>query len=327
PDTPHWVCTKKRAQESLLIGSLRDLRVQWYKVKSKDKALPADLRSWYNIIQGALKVILNASYGVFGAESFDLYCPPVAEGTAAVARHSLTQILNKAKAIGIQVLYGDTDSLFLKNPSKQQIEELARWTEHELKMSLDVDKVYRYAVFSQRKKNYLGVLEDGAVDVKGLTGKKRHIPVFIKKSFDRMKERLAKVKTPPDFENAKKDIAEIVRDCYMKLKRREWESMSDLAFNVVLGEELDHYTKTTPQHVKAAKMLKANGLDLKAGDLISFVKVTKEPHVKPVELATKNEIDIEKYVAYLQSTFDQVLDALGLDFEEIIGLTKLERFM
>jgi DNA polymerase I len=79
--------------------------------------------------------------------------------------------------------------------------------------------------------------------------------------------------------------------------------------------------------VKAAKMLKNNGADLKAGDLISFVKTTKEPHVKPVELATKSEIDVDKYVAYLQSTFDQVLDALGLDFEEIIGLTKLERFM
>jgi DNA polymerase I len=327
PNTPHWVCTKKRALESLLIGSLRDLRVQWYKPKSKDKALPAELRSWYNITQGALKVILNASYGVFGAESFDLYCPPVAEATAAIGRHSITQILNKAEQLNIQVLYGDTDSLFLKNPSKAQVEELSRWTEHELKMSLDVDKIYRYAVFSSRKKNYLGVLEDGSVDVKGLTGKKRHIPVFIKKAFDRMKERLAKVKTPEDFENAKKDIAEIVRDCYMRLKRREWENMSELAFNVVLGEELERYTKTTPQHVKAAKILKENGMELKAGDLISFVKVTKEPHVKPVELATKNEIDVDKYIAYLHSTFDQVLDALGLDFDEIIGLTKLERFM
>jgi len=36
---------------------------------------------------------------------------------------------------------------------------------------------------------------------------------------------------------------------------------------------------------------------------------------------------VDKYVAYLQSTFDQVLDALGLEFDEIIGLTKLERFM
>jgi DNA polymerase I len=327
PDTPHWVCTKKRALESLLIGSLRDLRVQWYKPKSKDKTLTPEQRSWYNITQGALKVILNASYGVFGADSFDLYCPPVAEATAAIGRHSITRILNKAEQLKIQVLYGDTDSLFLKNPTREQTEELAHWTEHELKMGLDVDKVYRYAVFSSRKKNYLGVLDDGTVDVKGLTGKKRHIPVFIKKAFDRMKQRLATVKNPAEFENAKKDIGEIVRDCYMRLKRREWENMSDLAFNVTLGEELAHYTKTTPQHVKAARMLEKNGTELKAGDRISFVKITKEPHVKPVELATKNEIDVDKYIAYLQSTFDQVLDALGLDFEEIIGLTKLERFL
>jgi len=323
PGTESWVCTKKRALESLLIGSLRDLRVQWYKNKAKDKTLPPELRSWYNVTQGALKVILNASYGVFGAETFDLYCPPVAEATAAIGRHSITQILKKAQELGIQVLYGDTDSLFLKNPSKQQIDELVRWTEHELKMGLDVDKVYRYAVFSSRKKNYLGVLEGGAVDVKGLTGKKKHIPIFIKKAFDRMKQRLAMVKTPADFENAKKDIADVVRDCHMKLKRREWESLDDLAFHVVLGEDLEHYTKTTPQHVKAAKMMK----DIRAGDLISFVKTTREPHVKPVELATKNEIDVDKYIAYLHSTFDQVLDALGLDFEEIIGLTKLERFL
>jgi len=264
---------------------------------------------------------------VFGAETFDLYCPPVAEATAAIGRHSITRILKKAEELGIQVLYGDTDSLFLRNPSKQQTEELARWTEHELKMSLDVDKVYRYAVFSSRKKNYLGVLEDGTVDVKGLTGKKKHIPIFIKKAFDKMKNRLARVKSPTDFERAKKDIGEIVRDCYIQLKRREWENMNELAFNVVLGEDIGSYTKTTPQHVKAAKILQQNGMELKAGDLISFVKTVKEPHVKPVELATKNEVDVDKYIAYLHSTFDQVLDALGLDFDEIIGLTKLERFM
>jgi DNA polymerase I len=327
PGTPHWVCTRKRALESLLIGSLRDLRVRWYKLRSKDKGLSAELRSWYNIIQGALKVILNASYGVFGADSFDLYCPPVAEATAAIGRHSITQILNRAEGLSIQVLYGDTDSLFLKNPSKEQVEELARWTEHELKMSLDVDKVYRYAVFSSRKKNYLGVFEDGTVDVKGLTGKKKHIPAFIKNAFNEMKERLSQVKNPAEFEKAKKDIADIVRERYTRLKRREWESLNELAFNVVLGEELERYTKTTPQHVKAAKILRESGIELRAGDLISFVKVVREPHVKPVELATKNEVDVDKYIAYLHSTFDQVLDALGLSFDEIIGLTKLERFL
>jgi len=337
PDTQHWVCTEKRALESLLIGSLRDLRVRWYKSRAKDKSLPPELRSWYSIAQGALKVILNASYGVFGADSFDLYCPPVAEATAAIGRYSITQILTHCRSVGIQVLYGDTDSLFLKNPTKEQIEDVVHYTEHELGMGIDVDKTYRYAVFSSRKKNYLGVLEDGTVDVKGLTGKKKHIPLFIKDAFNQMKERLAKVKNPEDFEKARKDIANIVRDRYNILKRREWKDNSELAFHVVLGDELSSYTKTTPQHVKAARILQKSGKELRAGDLISFVKVIRSGQqrgsaednsgVKPVELASRNEVDVDKYIAYLQSTFDQVLDALGLNFEEIIGLTRLASFL
>jgi DNA polymerase I len=328
PETPHWICKKRKALESLVVGALRDLRVKWYKPKSQDKSLPSGLRSWYKVIQSALKVILNASYGVFGAETFDLYCPPVAEATAAIGRQAITQTISKAQGLGIEVIYGDTDSIFLKNASQNQIEALSNWSEKELGMQLDVDKLYRYSVFSSRKKNYLGVFPDGNVEVKGLTGKKRHIPIFIKKAFDQMEERLGQVKSPSEFEQAKREIRKIIRDRYLRLKRREWgERPDELAFNVVLGKPPSHYNKTTPQHVKAALQLEERNHKLKAGDLISFVKVVKEPHVKPIQLASNSEIDVEKYVGYLHSTFDQVLDALGLDFNEIIGLTKLERFM
>jgi len=327
PGTPHWICTKHRALESALIGSLRDLRVYWYKPRAKDKSLSKARRNWYNVTQSALKVILNASYGVFGAETFDLYCPPVAEATAAIGRNVITRTIDKARELGIQVLYGDTDSLFLKNPSPEQIKALSEWSEKELGMELDVDKMYRYAVLSSRKKNYLGVFEDGSVDVKGLTGKKSHIPRFIKKYFDELENRLAKVENPADFEAAKNDIKKIVQECYNKLKRREWEDISELAFEVVLGKPPKSYIKTTPQHVKAARQLEEKGIEIKAGDLIRFVKVTKDPYVKPVELASDEEIDADKYIAYLQSTFDQILDALGLEFEKIIGLTRLEQFM
>jgi len=328
PGTPHWVCKKYRAIESLLIGSLRDLRVKWYKPKSRDETLSHELRSWYYVIQSALKVILNASYGVFGAEKFDLYCPPVAEATAAIGRHVITQTINKARELGIEVIYGDTDSIFLRGPSEEQINALMKWSEHKLEMELDIDKIYRYSVFSSRKKNYLGIFPDGSVDVKGMTGKKRHIPVFIKKAFNQMEERLGRVKSPTEFEKAKKDIQQIIRERYSRLKQRKWgENPEELAFHVVLGKVPEGYTKTTPQHVKAALVLRKKGYELKAGDLISFVKVTKEPHVKPVQLASNSEVDVDKYVGYMHSTFAQVLDAMGLDFDEIIGLTKLERFM
>jgi DNA polymerase I len=325
PGTPHWVCKKRRALESLLIGSLRDLRVNWYKPKSRDTNIPQDLRSWYSVVQNALKVVLNASYGVFGAEKFALYCPPVAEATAAIGRYAITKTIEKARSLGVEVFYGDTDSIFLGSPNLNQLEQLIDWSKNSLRMELEVDKNYRYLALSSRKKNYLGVHPDGSVDIKGLTGKKRHVPEFLKKVFYEMIQTLSEVKSPEEFEKAKEKIKEIVKDCYLKLRNRQY-SLEDLAFSIMISKPPEHYVKTTPQHVKAAYLLAKRGVEVKPGDLISFVKVVGEPGVKPVQLASINEIEFEKYVEYIRSTFDQVLDALGVEFEDLIGITKLEKF-
>lgn len=325
PETSHWVCKKKKGISSLLIGTLRDLRVKLYKKLAKDKSLTEDARNTYNVIQLTLKVLLNASYGVMGSEAFALYCPPVAESVTAVGRYLITETIKKAQELGINVIYGDTDSLFLEDPSDKQIKALKEWAERTFNIELEVDKIYRYSVFSTRKKNYLGVSVDGIVDIKGLTGKKRHTPEFLKKSFMDMVKILSDVHSYNDFEEAKQRIRELIRDAYKKLKNKEY-SLQELAFNVMMGKTLDDYEKTTPQHVKAAKLLADRGYEVKPGDVIGFVKVTGEPGVKPVILASVNEIDTEKYVEYIKSTFEQVLDALGISFDEIIGTSKLEKF-
>ena len=59
-----------------------------------------------------------------------------------------------------------------------------------------------------------------------------------------------------------------------------------------------------------------------------IVKTTDDIGVKPRQLANlelKN-IDDKKYVEYLKTTFDQVLDALGISFNDILGISKLESF-
>ncbi len=325
PTTPLWVCKKNKALESLLIGSLRDLRVKWYKPRSKDTTISESKRVLYTVIQNALKVILNASYGVFGAEAFSLYCPPVAEATAAVGRYIITESIKKAQQLNVQVIYGDTDSIFLGNPSANQLNDLMEWSQRKLGIELEIDKEYRYAALSSRKKNYLGVLTDGTVDIKGLTGKKRHVPPFIKSAFYDMIKILSKVETRKEFEQARDFIQDLVKKNFIRLRNREY-SLEELAFSVMMSKTIQRYQKTTPQHVKAARLLENNGYDVGPGDIISFVKVNGEPSVKPCQLAKVSEIDTKKYTEYMSSTFEQVLDALGMNFDEIIGYKKLESF-
>jgi DNA polymerase I len=172
PETTHWVCKQVRGMESLIIGSLRDLRVDYFKPLARNPELTKEQKNLYNIVAQSLKVILNASYGVMGAEIFPLYCLPAADATASIGRYAITRTISKCEELGISVIYSDTDSLFLEAPRRDQIEEISKWTQKELGIELDVDKQYRYVALSSRKKNYLGVLTDGSVDIKGLTGKK-----------------------------------------------------------------------------------------------------------------------------------------------------------
>lgn len=265
------------------------------------------------------------SYGVFGAEIFPLYCLPLADSTTAIGRHIIRETINKAKELGVPVIYADTDSLFLYKPTKDQISQIQEWAESKFGIDLEVDKRYTFVTFSGRKKNYLGVMDTGVVDIKGLMGKKRNTPVFIKLAFNEMTQVLKDVKSPQDFDRAKVKIKEIVQNCYANLKSRRY-TLDELAFRVMLSRPVERYQKTTPQHVKAAKQLKEKGKEVKPGDIISYVKVQGPIGVKPVQLARIDEVDVDKYVGHIETTFGQVLDALGIEFDEIVGIKKLEFF-
>lgn len=326
PETSHWVCVKRRGLQSSIIGVIRDIRVKWYKPMASDKSITPVQRSWYEVVQRALKVFLNASYGVLGFEEFPLYCPPLAESTTAIGRYVFQSAVEKAKSLNIQVVYGDTDSIFLKTTEPEQVSQLIKWAAEKFRLSLEFDKVYRYVVFSRRKKNYLGVTDRGVVDVKGLTGKKRNIPVFIKDAFDDMLRQLAEVRTEEDLERVKKSIREVIAAWYSRLKNRTFD-IEKLAFRVMMSKTIERYEKTTPQHVKAAKKLQALGVKVGPGDIISYVKTKDKDGVTPLQLARKETVDVDKYIEYMRSTFEQVLDPLEIDFDSVVGLTSLESFM
>ena len=328
PGTNYYVCKRNIGLMSLVIGLLKDLRVKWFKPKSKDKKLSEKQRRIFDVTQYALKVVVNASYGVFGAQMFPLYCPPMAESVTAGGRYAIKQTIKKCEDLGVKVLYGDTDSVFLLNPSKEQTDELINWVKKELFIDLEVEKTYRYTALSDRKKNYFGVYPDGRVDVKGLSGKKSNTPLFIQRAFYKMLEILSEVQQPEDFENAKEKITRLVKHVLKKLKAKKY-TLEELAFRTALTKNLVDYRKTTPQHVKAARLLEERFPNRKIvpGDFISYIKTRDEIGVKPIETASVNEIDYSTYKKAIESIFEQVLDALGIDFNELTGKRTLDHFI
>jgi len=327
PQTNHWVCTKKNGLTAVLIGSLRDLRVNYYKNMAKKDTLTAEERQLFTVVSQALKVILNASYGVMGAEIFPLYFLPAAEATTATGRHIILSTINKCKESGIDVLYGDTDSLFVKKPTPKQIEDIITSAKIDHNVELEIDKEYRYVVLSGRKKNYLGVTKNGKVDVKGLTGKKSHTPPFIKTLFYEILDILSKIKTVEEFESAKNKISDKIAHCARKVQAKEIP-LQDLVFNVMLSKAPKDYTKTVPQHIRAAKQLESIR-EIKKGDIISYVKILNKPGVKPIEMARKSEVDSSKYMEFMESMLDQLTSSMDLDFDTILGKPKqtgLEQF-
>jgi DNA polymerase I len=325
PGVSHWVCKKRRGILSLLIGSLRDLRVEWYKPRFKDPKLDAATRFQYEVIQSSMKVILNAAYGVLGAETSDLYTPAAAESITAIGRFSIDKTIGLAKKLNLEIIYGDTDSLFIKNATKNFLNKLVEEVENVLKVDIEVDKTYKYVVFSQRKKNYFGVTYDGNVDIKGLLGKKKHIPEFVKKTFYEIVNILKNVNKREEFETAKEQIKKIVQANYLRL-RSGYVSLSELVIRVTMNKNIEDYTKTTPQHVKAAIQLRNFGFDVKAGQTVSYVKVRGEDGVKAVQLARLDEIDFNKYVEIMRSTLEQLLEPAGIDFEGIVGISSLGKY-
>jgi len=280
---------------------------------------------WFVTTNG---IIVHNSYGVFGSQNFPLFCLPVAESTTGIGQYSIKQTIKKAETLGIKVLYGDTDSVFLLHPNKEQMKEISNWSKEELDLDLEEEKTYQFLALSERKKNYVGIYKDTQyTDIKGLVAKKKNTPEFIKKVFSEMIEILKHIRNNEDFLKAKDQIIGIVKENLKKIGKPDTFSIEDYAINIGLQKDLKNYTKVIPQHVKAAIELKdATGKEYQKGETISFIKSKGAIGAKAIELAKLQDIDTKKYKELLKSALEQVLDALGITFDEIRGIKKMDAF-
>ena len=131
---------------------------------------------------------------------------------------------------------------------------------------------------------------------------------------------LSEVKSVEEFNDAKNRVSDKIANCARKIQAKE-VPLTELAFNVMTSKAPHEYTKTIPQHIRAALQLQTIR-EIKRGDIISYVKILNKPGVKPVELAKQSEIDAGKYMEFMQSTLDQITSSMDLDFDSILGKPK-----
>ena len=131
---------------------------------------------------------------------------------------------------------------------------------------------------------------------------------------------LSGVKSVKDFESAKIEIASKIAECGRRVEAKEIP-LDQLTFNVMLSKAPAEYTKTIPQHIRAARQLE-HIREVKKGDRVSYVKVINKPGVKPVETARQDEIDSKKYMEFMESTLEQITSSMDLDFDSILGKPK-----
>ncbi len=342
PELSYWVCTKRTGIVALMIGFVRDIRVKYFKPRKRQN--PS-----FSVIEQALKVLINAGYGVLGSAAFDFYCLPVAESTTAYARDAIIKTKNYVeKELGLKVLYGDTDSVFIHNPSDEAVKNLAAWSLANLKIELGKDYDFRFAIFTSRKKNYLGITKSGKPVVKGLVAKKKNTPNIIREYFDKMLNILSSVTNEEELANAKKQVTDLLKGLVNRVKTNQL-SINDVIIRTTFTRKVKDYETWTQPIQALAQLLEQNypgAEQIDVGDTIEYVPIQtpikvkiasrrlsfpygeyKEASVKPVQLVTDEDLLGKNLIDLAQTAFEQIIEPLGITWKkDIMGQKSIDDF-
>jgi DNA polymerase elongation subunit (family B) len=102
-----------------------------------------------------------------------------------------------AKDIGFDIIYGDTDSLFINNPSSEEsLFQFQKLCKEQLDIDLEIKNTYSTPILTAGKKHYIGY-ENGRLDIVGMEGKKSDRPEFIHDVFRQILNKIVVEQTDP----------------------------------------------------------------------------------------------------------------------------------
>jgi len=282
------------------------------KAKLKDLSPESPQYKVLNAREMAVKTVTNACYGYAGWVGARWYIRPVAEATAAWGRHTIKHTIDLAKKSGLNVIYGDTDSVFVEYEA-EGVERLLEAVKDKVGLEIKPDKVYEPVLFTEAKKRYAGLLPDGRLDIVGLEVVRGDWAESAKKVQEGVIEIILKEKSVDD---AVKFVQEYINN--LKSKKVPY---TDLIIWKTLTKPVEEYKVNAP-HVTAAKTLSRLGWELAPGEKVGYVIKVGEgklyERATPQSLATYDQLDLEYYEEnQIVPAALRILSVFGKDKEDL----------
>ncbi len=276
----------------------------------------------------AIKILMNSMFGVLGTPSCRFFDPDVANAITSFGQQTLHWTREAFDEIGVPVLYGDTDSLFVQLPEapdpyalraiaeelREQVQETVtsriRATYRlEPRLDLELEKIYDPFFLprvrggrSGSKKRYAG-WKDGSLEIVGLEAVRRDWPTIATRLQEGMLERLFTGRDPVPF------AIELVD----ALRRGALDRELVYVKRIRKGS-LDDYKSNAP-HVQAARKAGPH-----AGRVIQYLITRSGPEPVLAGRPLPTGIEYEHYVEkVLRPVADSILREVGRNFGEVLG--------
>ncbi|VVM90707.1 DNA polymerase II [Pseudomonas fluorescens] len=289
----------------------------------------------------ALKIIMNAFYGVLGSSGCRFFDTRLASSITMRGHQIMRQTRELVEAQGYEVIYGDTDSTFVWLGSAHSQEDASRigqalvqhvnewWREHlhtafGLQSALELQYETHFTRFLMptirgaeegSKKRYAGLVvrSDGSEEMvyKGLETVRSDWSPLARRFQQELYQRIFHRQPHQDY----------IRDYVRRTLSGEFDEL--LIYRKRLRRQLDDYERNVPPHVRAARLADEYNDRLnrprqyQRGGWISYVISVNGP--EPLEVR-QAPIDYDHYVTrQLQPVADAILPFVNDDFSTLVG--------
>jgi DNA polymerase I len=260
----------------------------------------------------AVKIITNACYGYAGWAGARWYAKEVAESATALGREVINKTISKAESLGLGVIYGDTDSIFVRDDRKK-VQQLRDWAEQEFELEIRREREYVRILFTEAMKRYAGLLHDGSLDIVGLEVVRGDWSDIARQVQEQV---LTHILRDQSTEKAVEDVRATLRRL-----RGGKVPLADLTIRKTLTKPIEDYAVRTP-HVEVAKSLVKQGWDLTVGDKVAYI-ITKGPgklfqKAKPSNQVKAEDVDIEYYFEnQIKPAAMRILERFGVNERQL----------